>query len=351
MSKWAVPFMMRNLLLAATAIPIVTASIALAEWARSDVPYRSFRNDVNASVAVHSNFVGDPPPHVDAPDTSAEIVDRCKQTADRWRNRLGSQFGLVVHEPFIIAGDLSQDELNCHYRQVIAPTVAAIENTLTAKRADEPVLVLLFSDEDSYRHHSNQQFGKRKASVYGYYKPSSRTVVINLASGLGTLVHELSHALFDFDFANMPLWLNEGIASLHEQAKFVNFPNDPVLVGEINWRYPILLDAINAKTLPTVQQLIVDKWQLRGGSREGLQYAYARYFCMYLQEQGKLQSLYKQMRDCRSSGGKTGDGLRTVEIVQNLFADSWETIDQDFQSWAIALQPKRTSESTSESTP
>ena len=51
-----------------------------------------------------------------------------------------------------------------------------------------------------------------------------------LATGGGTLSHELTHALMEADFPNAPGWISEGLASLHEQLGANNQPLD-------NYRY------------------------------------------------------------------------------------------------------------------
>ena len=66
--------------------------------------------------------------------------------------------------------------------------------------------------------------------------------MLNLGTGTGTLLHELTHALADFDVPDMPDWLNEGLASLHEQCRFRNDEQGPWIEGLVNWR----LDALQA---------------------------------------------------------------------------------------------------------
>ncbi len=84
--------------------------------------------------------------------------------------------------------------------------------------------MLVFNGEESYNRYCNALFGDSGISVYGYYKPQLRTLALNLATGGGTLTHELTHALVDFDFPEVPAWFNEGLASLHEQCRFRSDP-------------------------------------------------------------------------------------------------------------------------------
>ena len=41
---------------------------------------------------------------------------------------------------------------------------------------------------------------------------------MNIGTGGGTLVHELTHSLIAFDFPHVPDWFNEGLASLPSDA-------------------------------------------------------------------------------------------------------------------------------------
>ncbi len=74
-------------------------------------------------------------------------------------------------------------------------------------------MVWLFTDEKPYAEHSLRIYGDKDVSVYGYYKPDKRVLVMNIGTGGGTLVHELTHALAAFDFPGQPDWFNEGLAS------------------------------------------------------------------------------------------------------------------------------------------
>ena len=59
-------------------------------------------------------------------------------------------------------------------------------------------------------------------SKYGYYKPSEKTMLMNINTGTGTLVHEMTHALVRYDFPDIPSWFNEGLGSLYERCSLNN---------------------------------------------------------------------------------------------------------------------------------
>jgi len=118
------------------------------------------------------------------------------------------------------------------------------------------VPVLVFRGGESYNRNCETLFGERGISIYGYYKPKFRTLVLNLGTGQGTLLHELTHALADFDFPQMPDWLNEGLASLHEQSRFRADDEGPWLEGLVNWRLKGLKDVTEAGQLRSLALLL-----------------------------------------------------------------------------------------------
>ncbi|MGC3967117.1 MAG: hypothetical protein QM775_07010 [Pirellulales bacterium] len=199
----------------------------------------------------------------------------------------------------------------------------------TSTAPTEPVSILLFADEPSYDRYAKALFGDEGISVYGYYKGDQRTLVMNISTGGGTLVHELTHALADFDFPQIPDWFNEGLASLYEQCRFL--PDDRGLEGLPNWRLPGLQTAIRDGKLRSLAQLIEDD-DFRGAN-VGLNYAQARYFCMFLQERKQLEEFYRRFRATYKSDA------RGLAAAKGLFHPAdWPDIDRKFQDWVMKLE-------------
>ena len=324
--------------------------MAIANWARSDDSYPSYRNDIHfltpdailtkvtSGQTLPSDTTRDasvaPSTHQVTQSANPQLRQACDSSAQRWQRQLDPGFNVFIATPFVIVGDLPLAELQRHYQEVVLPTTHAIQHCYSKTSIQEPVVLMLFATERSYRINSRKLFAQRNASVYGYYKPSNRTVAINLESGLGTLVHELTHAILDFDFQDLPLWLNEGIASLHEQATFSTEQHSPRIVGQINWRYPIVRDAIRSGRLVPIETLLSDSEGFRG-AREGVNYAHARYLCMYLQRKHKLVPLYQSMRDNTPRSSDAG-----AELLQDMFpGQSWTEINHDFRQWLLSLNP------------
>lgn len=105
-----------------------------------------------------------------------------------------------------------------------------------ARKPDYPIAIWLFADDRSYRDGAKRLFGDTRVSHFGDFRPWDQTMVMNVGTGTGTLVHELTHALLKPDFPDCPAWFEEGLASLHEQCQLL-----PTSIrGLVNWRLPEL---------------------------------------------------------------------------------------------------------------
>jgi hypothetical protein len=263
-----------------------------------------------------------------------ELVRQCELAAKRLEAQLGDDCQVIVKTPFVLAGDYSRDELAQVYRDTIAPTVRAMKACYLRTPPSGVITVLVFQDEGSYTHYSEELYNDRGVSVYGYYKPDVRTLVMNLGTGTGTLVHELTHALVDFDFPDVPDWFNEGLASLHEQCRFREGPRGPWIQGLVNWRLPALQKVVRAKELGSLESL-VENPRFRGAG-VGTNYAQARYFCMYLQERELLADYYRAFRDGHQ---QDPTGLKTLKRIMP--KQTLEELNADFQRWVLTLDAKR----------
>jgi hypothetical protein len=266
-----------------------------------------------------------------ASEADGPLAKASQMVAQRLQRELGPACQTLVRTPFVLGGDMTASELESRYAETIEPAVRAMLRHYFKTSPSGPITVLLFRDQRSYDDYAQRLFGESGISIYGYYKPSLRTVILNLSTGDGTLLHELTHALMDFDFPQAPDWLNEGLASLHEQCRFRNDGDGPWIEGLANWRLDGLKRVIRAGQLPSNEELLrsVD---FRGPS-VGINYAQARYFCMYLQQQGRLKDLYRACRD-----GRADDPSGLLAAARTTSDSTWLELDRDFQRWVLALK-------------
>jgi len=311
-------------------LPIVGSSWVVSAWFKSEPRAVVMRNSL-----LPGHF-GEWAQYTAAPaeplDPSGLLERECDRRADQWSERLGTDCAVLVRTPFVLAGDFSEAELEELHEQTIQPAMQAMHRSYFDIEPSEPVSVLVFRGELSYEQHCERLFGERGISIYGYYKPKQRTLVLNLGTGKGTLLHELTHALADFDFQEMPDWLNEGLASLHEQSRFRDTGDGPWIEGLVNWRLKGLQEVAAAGQLGSLRQLLENP-QFRGHG-EGTNYAQARYFCLFMQQQGVLAAFYRAFRDRYSDDPR---GMRTLAEV--FPATDLDELDREFKRWMLSLKP------------
>jgi hypothetical protein len=257
---------------------------------------------------------------------SDQLVAASRSEGQKLKERLGDKFNMVVSPPFVVAGDLSLQRLKAYAQWSVVCPGQAMWVSYFPKKPDKVITILLFADEKSYRREAKRLLGDDNLPHFGYYKPTERTLVMNIATGTGTLVHELTHALIVYDFPDVPVWFNEGLASLHEQC----IVREDEIIGMVNWRLPALQQAISQGKLRPLQELVSNKDF--HGSQLALNYAHARYFCMYMQKRGLLKKFYACFRDHHTGSGA---GVKAVEKV---FGKDIEAVEKDFIRWVMKLE-------------
>ncbi len=267
-------------------------------------------------------------------DAPLALQAACGQRARRLRAKLGPPYQVVVRSPFVLGGDLARSELEALHEGTIAPAVRAMRNCYFDAEPSQPVTVLVFGCEKSYNRYCQELFGERGISIYGYYKPKLRTLVLNIGTGNGTLLHELTHALAAFDFPDMPDWFNEGLASLHEQSRFRAGKDGPWIEGLVNWRLTGLQNMLRRGELQSLAELAGNT--RFHGPGEGTNYAQARYFCLYMQQKGVLAEFY---RSFRRASARDPQGLETLAGV--FPGVGFEQLDRDFERWVLGLSQTR----------
>ena len=257
---------------------------------------------------------------------SPELVRRTGIASQALRRRLDGSFRVVEAPPFVVAGNMSGRELKRYVHGSIVPAARAMWASHFDVKCDKVITVLLLADGQSYSMWAKKLFGDTDVPYFGYYRHVDRTLVMNIHTGTGTLVHELTHALIDFDWPAVPVWFNEGLASLHEQCRL----EDKGIVGLANWRLRGLQEDIRRGRLPSLG--VLTRTEDFYGARRGANYAHARYFCMYLQRRGLLGRFYKRYRAAHARG------TPAVEVIEAVSGRRIEQIDKDLQQWVMTLK-------------
>jgi len=265
---------------------------------------------------------------------AAALAERCRETAAALQTRLDPTFSVLVEPPFVAAGNMRKADLAAHLEQAVLRPAAAMRRAYFTGGPGEPITVLLLTDrgvkpgEDrdpgyAYRGWAEKLFGDRDVGHHGYYKAAPRTMVMNIDTGDGTLVHELTHALIAEDFPHPPDWFNEALATLHEQCRV----EEDDIIGLPNWRLAALREAVEAGTLRPLADLVT-KDDFRG-PLEGMNYAQARYFAMYMQHRGKLRDFYAHYRTHRENA---------AAAIEHVLGERIDVVENAFIAWVGTLQ-------------
>lgn len=250
------------------------------------------------------------------------------RVAAEMRRELGEGWLVVEDAPFVIGGNLPAARIEALRKDTVRRAASALWSMYFEKKPEQVLKVYLFADETSYRAGAKRLFGDEGVSRFGYFRSSNGALVMDISTGGGTLIHELTHALMRPDFPTVPDWFNEGLASLYEQCRF----EQGRIVGLVNWRLPILKRAIAAKKLRPLGDLMAGRGGRFYGESAGENYAQARYFCMYLQHKGVLGKFYKSFRD------RVGDDAGGVkQALEALGAKDMEAVEKDFLRWVEGL--------------
>ena len=249
--------------------------------------------------------------------------------AEALRKRYGPHgLSVRIQAPFVLVGDEGPAALERYAQSIVRWAVTRLEQDYFAVPPRDIVEVWLLGTDESYRTHARAVFDDEPDTPYGYFSPRHGVLIMNIATGGGTLVHELVHPYIHADFPECPSWFNEGLASLYEQC----VDREGHIWGLTNWRLAGLQETIAAEALPSMTSLLATTSDEFYEQDKGSNYAQARYLCLYLQEQGKLVDFY---RDFRRDVARDPTGVATLRAhVGNdldAFAREWER-------WVLTLR-------------
>ncbi|MBN1421763.1 MAG: hypothetical protein JXP34_23520 [Planctomycetes bacterium] len=238
------------------------------------------------------------------------------------RDRVPEGFTIVPEPPFVVIGDEAPATVRARAEKTVRWAVERLKKLYFQKDPRHIIDIWLFKDDDSYRKHARDLFGDTPTTPFGYYSDRHRALVMNIATGGGTLVHEIVHPFVEANFPRCPAWFNEGLGSLYEQSH----EKDGQIRGLTNWRLAGLQVAIRAGELPTFEVLTGTTTAQFYGTGSGLRYAQARYLCYYLQEKGMLAKFYHAFR---AASAKDPTGYETLKAIlgekdMGAFQKRWE---------------------------
>ncbi|UCG56245.1 MAG: C39 family peptidase [Phycisphaerales bacterium] len=238
-------------------------------------------------------------------------------------------FTIVLEPPFVVVGDEKPSVVRSRAERTVKWFVDHIRKLYFEKAPPKVYSIWLFKDNESYRRYAKELFNDEPDTPFGYCSDSNQALIMNIATGGGTLCHEIVHAFTTSNFPQCPAWFNEGLASLYEQCG----PRAGRVVGLTNWRLAGLKTEIRAGTLPSFKTLLGTTTYRFYNMRRGNNYAQARYLCYYLQEKGLLVKFYDTFR---RNVKNDPSGYETLKSIVS--EDDMADFQQRWEKWVLRLR-------------
>ncbi|MBA3541273.1 MAG: DUF1570 domain-containing protein [Deltaproteobacteria bacterium] len=280
---------------------------------------------------VHAIQPRDAKPHAPPPARAAFTAEDYATHIAALRTRLAAHglADLTIHieEPFVVVGDGTAAGLE-RSAGTVRWAADQLEHHLFEARPTRILDIFLFSTAASYEAGVRALTGESPSTPYGFYSHASPGLYMNIATGGGTLVHEIVHPYVEADFPDAPAWLNEGLGSLYEQSA----EPDGHIVGLTNWRLAGLQRAIAKGVVPSFQTLARMDSATFYAESSGTNYSQARYLMYYLQEHDRLQTFYRAFRAARER-----DPTGYATLVHTLGDPDMAAFERDWRAWVAKL--------------
>jgi hypothetical protein len=231
-------------------------------------------------------------------------------------------YTVVAEPPFVVIGDEPASTVRERARTTVRWATVRLKQEYGFSDPPRVIEIWLLKDRASYLAVTRKLFGRGPGTPYGYYSSARRVLVMNIALGSGTLVHEMVHPFVEASFPGCPPWLNEGLGSLYEACG----ERGGRIRGFVNWRLAGLKRAIRAGSVPSFRQLTALSSDGFYNRDPGTNYSQSRYLCYYLQEKGLLRRFYRAFHRARSEDPTGYETLKRVLGVRDMraFQRGWE---------------------------
>ncbi|MEE9603125.1 MAG: hypothetical protein V3V75_07460 [Thermoguttaceae bacterium] len=261
--------------------------------------------------------------------TGHGAADYAKHLATLKKKIPGEGFTVVVQAPFVVIGDESPAAVKQRAERTVKWAVDRLKESYFSKEPSEILDIWLFKDKASYKKHCKSIFNNEPDTPYGYFSHTEKALIMNIATGGGTLVHEIVHPFIAANFPKCPAWFNEGLGSLYEQSG----SREGKIIGHTNWRLAGLQKAIRADRLPSFKTLCSTTNHDFYTKDKGSNYAQARYLCYYLQERKLLRKFYHAFA---ANQKKDPTGYNTLQKI--LGRDDMGQFKKDWEAYVLKLR-------------
>lgn len=215
-----------------------------------------------------------------------------RRHVERLKKTVPPGFTIVVREPFVVIGDERPSRVRARAEKTVKWAVDRLKRMYFEKDPDHIIDIWLFKNSRSYQKHTWEIFKVKPDTPFGFSSPRHNALIMNIATGGGTLVHEIVHPFMAANFPRCPAWFNEGLGSLYEACR----GSGDELEGLLNWRLPALQEAVKRNRIPSFKAFMSTTDYRFYREDRGTNYGQARYLCYYLQEKGLLKKFYHKFR-------------------------------------------------------
>jgi hypothetical protein len=224
------------------------------------------------------------------------------------KSKVPDGFTVVIQPPFVVIGDELPATVQMRATKTVKWAVDRLKQEYFPRDPADIIDIWLFRDRASYTNNALRLFNDTPASPFGYYSAEHGALVMNIATGSGTLVHEIVHAYLR-----------------------ANFP------GLINWRIKGLEQSIReGKTISFQRLTAMRETAFYGGPNStnyNAYYAQSRYLCYYLQEKGLLKTFYHEFV---TSVKQDPTGYETLQRV--LGVNDMEAFKKQWEDFVLELR-------------
>ena len=266
--------------------------------------------------------MADPTGEKNSPGKHFTDADFAEHIAHLQPKLAGKDFTVVIQPPFVVVGDGSANEVRAFADQTVKWAVDKLKQDYFQIDPPEILDIWLFKDKASYEKNAKRIFDDEPDTPYGYYSFTHKSLIMNIATGGGTLVHEIVHPFMRANFPECPPWFNEGLGSLYEQSGEKNGH----IYGYTNWRLAGLQEAIRTGKTISFESLTALNEDEFYHHDKGTNYGQARYLCYYLQEKRLLVKFYREFSAHQKKDPTGFKSLKQVlgEEDMNAFQKQWE---------------------------
>lgn len=198
---------------------------------------------------------------------------------------------VILSKPFVIITDINSSSAQNENKMIVELSIKTFKKRFFKNNPKNITDIWILKNRESYIKFNHAFLNSTsRDEVAGYYMRDKDALVLDITTGIGTIVHEMVHAFMDNNFPDAPVWFEEGLASLYEGTMV----NDNGLIGDLNWRLPWLKETIRAKKLDSFKLLSdMNVSTFYEDNSVSINYAQSRYLFYYLQEKGLLLKYYK----------------------------------------------------------